>query len=574
MMTVKKFPEDMAQFAIDPSNTKKCLVHGFFQEEVEVQGSKRTFYTYITEGLLYNQPCLVIAPPEDVSVPEWAETGFWKEFAEKHQVFLHFLEPQNGQWNLDGSDADYMNRVYVQAQSRQFYVTMQDNFYAFGFGKGATVAQQAVMKMTSEWSGLATFGDLEEAALLNCGATQQAEQQGKVELAISAQKAQIPVWMSWTENKGYNQEVCAYWKQQNHCTDAVYSGQGADEIYFPTEVYKKSAVNEEQISQVRVTNGFCGCLEQNVFETVWTYVGAARRHRCFGMKALRSYKKPEAYGAERKTLEVDGFTRLWYEYVPEAVKKEGKPVPLVVCMHGRGGSAESFFDLSGMSCVAEERGFILLIPEASISQQKKNGIQNLLLWNGAYQGKEIDDTRFVLKMIDDVKSRYAIDEERIYACGQSSGGMMTSALALRAPQVFAAVSPWSALKSPDREVPLPERIDPSVPYLFLLGENDWLCVDKEHGEQEYHVRHDIAAFLTKLMDLYKLDKNPARYQCGEIQYYVYCNQRGTPMLKVGVVKDMSHANYPRESWIAYDEFFSKFSKKADGTLLYMGKDAI
>ena len=176
------------------------------------------------------------------------------------------------------------------------------------------------------------------------------------------------------------------------------------------------------------------------------------------MKALRSYKKPEAYGAERKTLEVDGFTRLWDEYVPEAVKKEGKPVPLVVCMHGRGGSAESFFDLSGMSCVAEERGFILLIPEASISQQKKNGIQNLLLWNGAYQGKEIDDTRFVLKMIDDVKSRYAIDEERIYACGQSSGGMMTSELALRAPQVFAAVSPWSALKSPDREVPLPERI--------------------------------------------------------------------------------------------------------------------
>ena len=138
MMTVKKFPEDMAQFAIDPSNTKKCLVHGFFQEEVEVQGSKRTFYTYITEGLLYNQPCLVIAPPEDVSVPEWAETGFWKEFAEKHQVFLHFLEPQNGQWNLDGSDADYMNRVYVQAQSRQFYVTMQDNFYAFGFGNGCT----------------------------------------------------------------------------------------------------------------------------------------------------------------------------------------------------------------------------------------------------------------------------------------------------------------------------------------------------------------------------------------------------------------------------------------------------
>ena len=516
MMSVKKFPEDMEQFTVDPSNMKKCLVHGFFREEVEVSGIKRTFYTYITEGLLYNQPCLVIVPPEAVLVPEWAETGFWKEFAEKHHVFLYFLEPQNGHWKLDGSDADYMNRVYVQAQSRQFYVTMQDNFYAIGFGKGATVAQQAVMKMTSEWSGLATFGDLDKEALLNSAIICQTEQQGKTELSISAQKTQIPVWMSWKENEGYNQEVCAYWKQQNHCADKVYSGQGADEIYFPTEVCKKSSINDEQISQVRITNGYSGNLEQDFFEAVWDYVGAARRHRCFGIKALRSYKKPEAYGAEKKTLEVDGFTRLWYEYVPETVKKEGKPVPLVVCMHGRGGSAESFFDLSGMSCVAEERGFILLLPEASISQQKKGGIQNLLLWNGAYQGKQIDDTTFILKMIDDVKSRYAIDEERIYACGQSSGGMMTSELALRAPQVFAAVSPWSALKSPDYEVPLPDRIDPFVPYLFLLGENDWLCVDREDGELEYHVKHDIAAFLERLIEIYQLDKTPARYQCGEI----------------------------------------------------------
>ena len=46
------------------------------------------------------------------------------------------------------------------------------------------------------------------------------------------------------------------------------------------------------------------------------------------------------------------------------------------------------------------------------------------------------------------------------------------------------------------------------------------------------------------------------------------------MLTVGTVRDMSHANYPRESWIAYDEFFAKFSKEKDGTLLYMGERAI
>lgn len=44
------------------------------------------------------------------------------------------------------------------------------------------------------------------------------------------------------------------------------------------------------------------------------------------------------------------------------------------------------------------------------------------------------------------------------------------------------------------------------------------------------------------------------------------------MLVVGTVKDMTHANYPRESWIAYDEFLCKFSKSADGTLYYMGEE--
>lgn len=37
---------------------------------------------------------------------------------------------------------------------------------------------------------------------------------------------------------------------------------------------------------------------------------------------------------------------------------------------------------------------------------------------------------------------------------------------------------------------------------------------------------------------------------------------------------MSHTNYLRESWIAYDEFLNKFSRAADGTLLYMGEEAL
>lgn len=574
MLEVKTFPQDMSGLEVDRTEPRRCLVSGLFAEPVEVNGKARRFYTYIHPGLVYNRPCVVVAPPDDVPVLDYLEHGPWLAFAQEHDVFLHVLIPGPGGWDLDGADADYMDRVYVQVNGRRGYVAMQDNIYAVGVGGGATVAQQAVMKMSSEWSGLATFGDLDPRAALNADATAGGENTGKTELVISAAKVQVPVWMAWGENTGANAEVCAYWKNANDAADDPFANRWADEIYFPSAVCKNSSVNEEKISQVRVTNGFGGTLGGEFLGAVWAFLNAACRHRCFGTKALRSRIAPDAYGFTRRTMELDGWTRTWYEYVPERVKTLGRPVPLVVCMHGRGGTAESFISLADMSRVAEERDFILVYPEAGVYQQRPGALRNLLLWCGEYKGEKIDDVKFVLSVIEDVKARCAVDAGRVYACGQSSGGMMTATLAQKAPRVFAAVAPWSALVDPDHELQLPEAIDPAVPFFFLFGEKDWLCADLEHGELEYHAAHDIAAFLKNLMKIYGLDTTPLTYTCGEICYYVYLNAKRVPMLTVGTVRDMSHANYPGESWASYDQFLAKFSRAEDGTLLYMGQPAI
>ena len=571
-MEVKLFPQDMSVLEINKSAPRSCLLHGLFEEEVDMGGEKRKFYTYLTPDLPYNQRCVVVAPQDTVSALEYIEQSFWTQFADREKVFLHILVPGENGWNTDGSDAEYMNKVYMQIQARKYYITMQDNIYAVGIGRGAVVAQQAVMKMTSEWSGLATFGEMDENALLNAGTAGGGQATGATELAVSGAKAQLPVWMAWNRNAGSNAAVCDYWKQQNHVDGEVYSSKWADEIYFPTTVCKKSQTNEEQISQVRVTNGFTSELGADLWDAVWAYVGKACRHRCFGAKALRNYADPIAYGAELHTQEHEGFTRTWYEYVPDSVNDSSVPVPLVVCMHGRGGSAESFMDMSGMNRVAEERGFIVIFPEAGLYQIRPGALRNLLLWNGQYMDQRVDDTGFVLKAIADVKARRNIDAARVYACGQSSGGMMSSDLAVAAPGVFAAISCWSAIINPDFKPPLPKTMEPAVPYLFLFGDKDWLCVDRENGELEYHVGKDIAAFLKNLMKLYKLNEEPKRYTCGEISYYVYNNAQHIPMLVVGTVKDMTHANYPRESWIAYDEFLCKFAKSTDGTLTYMGEE--
>ena len=329
-MEIKRFPQDMSALEINKSAPRSCLIDGLFEEETEVNGVNRKFYTYLTPGLPYNQRCVVVAPPDNIPVMDYIDQSFWIDFADREKVFLHILVPGENGWDTTGPDAEYLNKVYMQIQARKYYITMQDNIYAVGIGKGAVIAQQAVMKMTSEWSGLATFGEMDDNALLNAEAVGGGQATGATELAVSGTKAQLPVWMAWGENTGKNAAVCAYWKQQNLVDEEVYSNKWADEIYFPTTVQKKSQINEEQIAQVRVTNGFSGDLTAEQFNAVWAYVGKACRHRCFGSKAMRNYIDPIEYGAQLHTLEHEGFTRTWYEYVPDSVKTSRTPVPLVV----------------------------------------------------------------------------------------------------------------------------------------------------------------------------------------------------------------------------------------------------
>ena len=138
MDEIKMFPDDMSALEIDRDNMKKCLVSGLFREEVSTDGGRRSFYTYLTPGLEYNQRCLVIAPPDDVpagTVYPGRISG--RILPGRNRYFCSFSSlTESG--NFDGSDADYMNKVYVQIQARKYYVTMQDNIYAFGFGTGSS----------------------------------------------------------------------------------------------------------------------------------------------------------------------------------------------------------------------------------------------------------------------------------------------------------------------------------------------------------------------------------------------------------------------------------------------------
>lgn len=250
-MDIKRFPEKMGDLPIDFSNPKRTLISGLFQETAKVGGQPRKFLTYIPEGLDYCQPCLVAAIPSGEKPEEYLETSGLKAFAEDKKLFLHLATSETA-WNADGSDADYLNAIYVAIQARDFYITMQDNIYLCGIGDGSFAAHQAARRMASEWSGLMTFGDLNGDLNAEHTALRGESDQGEVELKVMGMAAQLPVWMSMTAKNADNTAAVDFWKEQNHVVGAPLSGEGADEIWMPTPVRVLSEVNEEQIAQVRL----------------------------------------------------------------------------------------------------------------------------------------------------------------------------------------------------------------------------------------------------------------------------------------------------------------------------------
>ena len=570
-LVLKQFPEKMEELPVDPHHLGAVLVNGCFRQEVTVHGRARAFLTYIPEHTESCQPCLVVAPPAEAEGLEFLESSGLRAFVDERKLFVFLLIPEAGAWNLDGEDADFMNAVYVEAQARDYYVTMQDNFYACGVGDGASVAQQAAARMSTEWSGLMTMGDLqtELGEQAQPAGSLQGEKDG--ELHIFKGQAQMPVWMVVSRFQGQNQAAADYWRKNNRTGEERFRTEAADYVWMPQPVRQYLEMDEEQIAQVRVTVGDTGCSRAQL-ETLWSYIGLARRHRGQGQKNLRYFKDPVSCGAVLRECEVDGFNRHWYEYVPDGCTPDRK-WPLVVVMHGRGGTAETFFDISNMYQVANRRKFIVACPQASVYQQKPGGLRNIALWEGILDGKPIDDVKFIRQMIGDMESRLPVDKGRIYACGQSSGGMMTDTLCEFAGDLFAATAAWSALYTPERANMTRERGKDVPPTMLIFGDRDNLVSgNAEIPGVPFTVGEEFRQAVEDKFTRYGLDKAAVQiWEDYPITWYCWPDSRNVPMFTVGIVDNMVHANYPEESWISFDQFFCQFSRDEEGRLCYRGK---
>jgi len=164
----------------------------------------------------------------------------------------------------------------------------------------------------------------------------------------------------------------------------------------------------------------------------------------------------------------DGLSRQYILHRPPGADTLGQ-LPLVLTLHGGGGSAASAIHFTQLNPVADQHGFLVAYPQ---------GYTALPLGGFAWadgRGTQadldgIDDVGFLLSLLDTLIAAHAIDTSRIYLNGFSNGGFMTQRMACEAPERFAAMASLGCTMGTS----LYARCKPGqpIPILLLMGTAD------------------------------------------------------------------------------------------------------
>ena len=120
-------------------------------------------------------------------------------------------------------------------------------------------------------------------------------------------------------------------------------------------------------------------------------------------------------------------------YVPDT--RPANP-PIVVAMHGCGGSGPGFYSSSEFASLADRYGYLVIYPSA---MQEAGFGRCFDTWSAAAKQRNGgSDPVSIASMVAYAGRQYGGDQNRVYATGSSSGGMMTQHMLALYPDLFKA----------------------------------------------------------------------------------------------------------------------------------------
>ncbi len=174
-------------------------------------------------------------------------------------------------------------------------------------------------------------------------------------------------------------------------------------------------------------------------------------------------------------IESDGLDREYLLYLPEGYDSAAE-YSMIFVFHGGGGQAMNTFDEGLWPNLADERGFVLVVPEGTRANpdEPASFANNPKSWNDG-SGREalgavkrgVDDVAFVESLIDELRDRLGNEPQALFATGFSNGASMSFRVARELDGRFTAIAPVAGSDW------LPELIpDKPPPVLYITGTED------------------------------------------------------------------------------------------------------
>lgn len=186
-----------------------------------------------------------------------------------------------------------------------------------------------------------------------------------------------------------------------------------------------------------------------------------------------AHAQPVKPGEHRFTVHAAGLDRHYLVHVPNG-HESGTALPVVVMLHGGGGTSRGAANETGWAAKADEAGFLAVFPDAMPPDPSRPSQFRLnpQLWNDGsdrfYRGQQApDDVAFIDAMLEDLARRFPVDRRRIYATGFSNGASMSFRLGVELPQRFAAIAPVAGALWLE-----PGTLKHPVPMLYVTGTAD------------------------------------------------------------------------------------------------------
>ena len=188
---------------------------------------------------------------------------------------------------------------------------------------------------------------------------------------------------------------------------------------------------------------------------------------CCGAAPTPSAGKQQQTQDKTCSLTHGGLERTYRLHVPVGRDKD-RPVPLVIVLHGGGGTGDRTVKLTrgGFDRLADKDGFLVVYPD---------GVENH--WNDgrtevSYRAhkEKIDDVGFLSALIGTLVREYNVDAGRVYVTGISNGAMMSLRMGWEASDKVAAIAPVAGtMPEVSCEKCAPQR---PVPVLLISGTED------------------------------------------------------------------------------------------------------